>query len=217
MRPTSSMSMRSRRDEVWEMKRQRWLSKQKGGAGGHAGRQPSMSLDLRAVAAAPQRNSPPSPLSKLVAEGYPSTAQGKATMQQPYGDRPPSGSLGHGGAAPSRTPQRAYSQPMLGQPAQRQSHGQQFQQQQQPAYADHHLAGGGNFRGHAGAQAGAIGGPQRGQTGSLQAGFNPQAASAGGARGGGFQASCGAGAGPAYHGRGAYGRPPGGGSSLVLG
>lgn len=55
-RPASDSSTRSRRNEVWELKRQRWLEKQ--GKGGHGAERPRSN----------------SPLSKLVAAGYPPTS-----------------------------------------------------------------------------------------------------------------------------------------------
>eukprot|EP00933_Yihiella_yeosuensis_P041669 TRINITY_DN3605_c0_g6_i1.p1 TRINITY_DN3605_c0_g6~~TRINITY_DN3605_c0_g6_i1.p1 ORF type:complete len:340 (-),score=55.34 TRINITY_DN3605_c0_g6_i1:105-1124(-) len=116
-RPSSGTSTRSRRDEVWEMKRQRFLSKQKGGGGyGGGGRPPQ--LGNLSQATAPPQAAPGSPLSKLVAEGYPTAPQNQASAHQPYGDRPSSGSMG--GLKPSS----------------RGSHGQQ------PAYGHGQLGGG---------------------------------------------------------------------------
>lgn len=83
--PSPTNSVRSRRDQVWEMKRQRFLSKQ--ASGGHTdiqsgarSRPPPMSSDIfggapssmfgAAPAPAPAP-APSSPLSKLVQQGYP--------------------------------------------------------------------------------------------------------------------------------------------------
>lgn len=102
-RPGSGASTRSRRDEVWEMKRQRWLAKQSVGSSesGQRGRPPQLRDPGGSQAALPP--APKSPLSRLVAEGYP-TADSQVTSQQPYGDKPasrgsgtPSGGMRHGG------------------------------------------------------------------------------------------------------------------------
>lgn len=86
------------------MKRQRWLAKTRGGAGypgGPDGRrvqqhQPAQAQYLQQAA----QKAPGSPLSRLVAEGYPRTAQPAASAHQPYGerDRPPSGQAAPWGA-----------------------------------------------------------------------------------------------------------------------
>jgi len=94
MRPTSGASTRSRRDEVWELKRQRFMEKQRGGGSSfHSGGRPQPLSDFQ-TAAMPA--APKSPLSKLVAEGYPLGSQAPASAHQPYGDRPSSGA-GMGG------------------------------------------------------------------------------------------------------------------------
>eukprot|EP00747_Dinoflagellata_sp_TGD_P066815 gnl/TRDRNA2_/TRDRNA2_154990_c0_seq4.p1 gnl/TRDRNA2_/TRDRNA2_154990_c0~~gnl/TRDRNA2_/TRDRNA2_154990_c0_seq4.p1 ORF type:complete len:352 (-),score=67.94 gnl/TRDRNA2_/TRDRNA2_154990_c0_seq4:81-1136(-) len=67
MRPSSGSSCRSRRDEVWEMKRQRWLAKQGGGGGKPV---PPPIYTGQGPSAAPSQ-APGSPLSRLVAGGYP--------------------------------------------------------------------------------------------------------------------------------------------------
>lgn len=105
MRPNSGCSTRSRRDEVWDMKRKRWLARQKNGGyngdavnGGGARRPPAMSIQPDApprAAADVRAGAPGSPLSRLVAGGYPET-QASATTHQPYGDRPPSSGGGAG-------------------------------------------------------------------------------------------------------------------------
>eukprot|EP00929_Paragymnodinium_shiwhaense_P056155 TRINITY_DN2810_c2_g1_i1.p1 TRINITY_DN2810_c2_g1~~TRINITY_DN2810_c2_g1_i1.p1 ORF type:complete len:365 (+),score=72.70 TRINITY_DN2810_c2_g1_i1:117-1211(+) len=97
MRPSSGSSTRSRRDEVWEMKRKRWMSKQRNGgyngdaAANGAKRPPVAPLSLEAPRAAEPQGAPGSPLSRLVASGYPATDQRTATTHQPYGERPSSG------------------------------------------------------------------------------------------------------------------------------
>ncbi|CAE7880354.1 abn-ts, partial [Symbiodinium microadriaticum] len=79
----------SRRDEVWERKRQAFLSRQNGD-GASAVSRPSM------ASAAPRSQARPSPLggadealSRLVREGYPETVgaapQGTPTTRQMYG------------------------------------------------------------------------------------------------------------------------------------
>eukprot|EP00442_Polarella_glacialis_P047055 CAMPEP_0115163908 /NCGR_PEP_ID=MMETSP0227-20121206/72755_1 /TAXON_ID=89957 /ORGANISM="Polarella glacialis, Strain CCMP 1383" /LENGTH=352 /DNA_ID=CAMNT_0002576235 /DNA_START=93 /DNA_END=1149 /DNA_ORIENTATION=+ len=92
MRPSSGASTRSRRDEVWETKRQRWLHRQGGGGGGGGGGyRPSQLSDLGGHSSA-MPGAPKSPLSKLMQEGYPRGAPTAVTAHQPYGDRPSSGS-----------------------------------------------------------------------------------------------------------------------------
>lgn len=96
-RPSSGSSTRSRRDEVWEMKRQRFLAKQ--GKSGYAGsdarsRPPALGQEMHEPAAYHQA-APPSPLSQLVSRGYAhgsGAGQQPASLHQPYGDRPSSGS-----------------------------------------------------------------------------------------------------------------------------
>mmetsp|Transcript_16791 Transcript_16791/g.29462 ORF Transcript_16791/g.29462 Transcript_16791/m.29462 type:complete len:312 (+) Transcript_16791:47-982(+) len=90
MRPTSGASIRSRRDEVWELKRQRFVERQRGGGGAaNNGHRPQPLSDLQTVAAV--HSAPKSPLSKLVAEGYPLGGQASVSAHQPYGERPLSG------------------------------------------------------------------------------------------------------------------------------
>jgi len=69
------------------------MERQRNGGGGNRQRGPG-SIDLSSCNAAPP--APKSPLSKLVAEGYPHGQQASATAHQPYGERPSSGS-GPGG------------------------------------------------------------------------------------------------------------------------
>lgn len=103
MRPSSGSSTRSRRDQVWEEKRQRWIARQGRGYGGGGGggpsqgqrqRPPQLSEPPMHVAAAPAPVAPKSPLSRLVSEGYDRGAQQPASAHHPYGERPSSGSCG---------------------------------------------------------------------------------------------------------------------------
>jgi len=94
----SASSTRSRRDEVWEMKRQRWLARKRGEqAGQTASSQPvqqrhtAMSYDLPGHGAGGPPGSPSS-LSRLMEQGYPTTTQSPSTSHNPYGERPASGS-----------------------------------------------------------------------------------------------------------------------------
>uniref|UniRef100_A0A7S4QXJ7 Uncharacterized protein n=1 Tax=Alexandrium monilatum TaxID=311494 RepID=A0A7S4QXJ7_9DINO len=113
MRPSSNSSTRSRRDEVWEMKRQRWLARQRSGdgvGGAHLACPPTHLSDLSAL---PREagQAPKSPLSRLVAEGYPPTASQVTSAHHPYGDRPPSdpSMLGMQSGKPSSRGSRASS------------------------------------------------------------------------------------------------------------
>eukprot|EP00405_Crypthecodinium_cohnii_P009815 CAMPEP_0206443918 /NCGR_PEP_ID=MMETSP0324_2-20121206/14632_1 /ASSEMBLY_ACC=CAM_ASM_000836 /TAXON_ID=2866 /ORGANISM="Crypthecodinium cohnii, Strain Seligo" /LENGTH=397 /DNA_ID=CAMNT_0053911901 /DNA_START=60 /DNA_END=1254 /DNA_ORIENTATION=+ len=78
-RPGSGTSTRSRRDEVWEMKRQRWLAKQKGYPGSQSGQSGSMARGrppaLQEFSGGTSGNREASPLSRFVAEGYPNRQQ----------------------------------------------------------------------------------------------------------------------------------------------
>mmetsp|Transcript_74327 Transcript_74327/g.214848 ORF Transcript_74327/g.214848 Transcript_74327/m.214848 type:complete len:347 (+) Transcript_74327:27-1067(+) len=102
-RPSSGVSTRSRRDEVWEMKRQRFLARQ--GRGGGTSSAPGLGAGERqrppplgaAVGPGMPPPAPKSPLSRLVAEGYPQ-AQPPASTHMPYGERP--SSRGAGARAP---------------------------------------------------------------------------------------------------------------------
>lgn len=87
-RPSSGASTRSRRDEVWEIKRQRWLAKQRGGSGSSAPQQrrPPQLADMSGHSALIPP-APKSPLSRLVAEGYPHSQQ-QVSTHQPYGEKP---------------------------------------------------------------------------------------------------------------------------------
>lgn len=71
------------------MKRQRWLAKQRGGD--NVGRGPP-SLQLNELGSLQHREppAPKSPLSRLVAEGYPQTSSEPSSAHQPYADRAPS-------------------------------------------------------------------------------------------------------------------------------
>jgi len=105
-RPVSGSSTRSRRDEVWEMKRQRFIARKQGemvGAG-PVGRPRPAVLGQEALQAAPVSHSaapaqaaPASPLSQLVARGgYQQPQQPAGSVRQPYGERPSSGSAAVG-------------------------------------------------------------------------------------------------------------------------
>lgn len=89
------MSTRSRRDEVWETKRARWLAKQRGG-GGDAGGYSGAAARGRPAPLSHMPNGgrgeggPKSPLSRLVQEGYPETSAPPVSTHQPYGERPSS-------------------------------------------------------------------------------------------------------------------------------
>eukprot|EP00927_Polykrikos_kofoidii_P005391 TRINITY_DN12135_c0_g1_i1.p1 TRINITY_DN12135_c0_g1~~TRINITY_DN12135_c0_g1_i1.p1 ORF type:complete len:400 (+),score=69.28 TRINITY_DN12135_c0_g1_i1:285-1484(+) len=88
-RPSSGSSNRSRRDEVWEMKRQRFFARQAAG-----GCSPSGSSAGYVSAPTSGQRREPSPLSRLVAGGYPVTSEPTASTHQPYGERPSSGGAG---------------------------------------------------------------------------------------------------------------------------
>ncbi|CAK0888518.1 unnamed protein product [Prorocentrum cordatum] len=104
MRPLSGGSCRSRRDEVWEQKKQRFLAKQRAGGGGGpvGGGVPRASppLHLGDHAGQARQPAPKSPLSRMVEEGY-SAAQQPASVQKPYGSsQQSSGSRGARGTEP---------------------------------------------------------------------------------------------------------------------
>jgi len=98
------------------MKRQRFMARQSGGsaqgAGGGRSRPPALGQDFAQPAfAAPA--APSSPLSQLVARGYPQEEQ-RGSAHQPYGERPSSGSNQARGPNPgsrgSQQGQQAYGQ-----------------------------------------------------------------------------------------------------------
>mmetsp|Transcript_26598 Transcript_26598/g.58397 ORF Transcript_26598/g.58397 Transcript_26598/m.58397 type:complete len:325 (-) Transcript_26598:150-1124(-) len=127
MRPASGGSTRSRRDEVWEIKRQRWLARQHSAGNASCG-----DYGARGDRAVPLFGDPPrcadeaapsSPLSRLVARGYPASEQ-IATAHQPYGERPssrhqqasPHGSMGSaGGSRSSSVPTGGFHSGVAGQ------------------------------------------------------------------------------------------------------
>lgn len=91
-----------RRDEVWEMKRQRFLNRQGSGASGCEPAKPGNRcqpppISTSAVGGAVEERLPTSPLSQLVREGYPSTA---APQTPPNRQRHGLGSFG-GGCPPT--------------------------------------------------------------------------------------------------------------------
>mmetsp|Transcript_54674 Transcript_54674/g.127497 ORF Transcript_54674/g.127497 Transcript_54674/m.127497 type:complete len:430 (+) Transcript_54674:81-1370(+) len=94
--------MASRRDEVWERKRQAFLSRQNGD-GASAISRPSMASGARSQArpnplTGHEERRAPSPLSRLVKEGYPETVgsapQGTPTTRQMYGMQAYAGQAG---------------------------------------------------------------------------------------------------------------------------
>lgn len=98
------------------MKRQRWLARQRSGEGVNSGH-----------AQLGRGQSPPrerSPLSRLMAEGYPTNSSDMSNAQQPYGDRPPSDPLflgkpssqgSRGSSRPSRTSSTGFDSRVAGQ------------------------------------------------------------------------------------------------------
>lgn len=98
-RPNSTSSVKSRRDEVWEMKRQRFLWRQSGQGASPSGgqRPPRLSDDGFHQAGGDVGNPPGSPLSRLLAGGYPEG-------QQPSSYTPCSQSSGSRPGAASGTP-----------------------------------------------------------------------------------------------------------------
>lgn len=94
------------------MKRQRFLARQRagqafphqGGDGAGAGGRPRpdpQQPEAFGGGQPPRSGAPGSPLSQLVARGYPATAQEPVTAHHPYGDRPSSGSAGWAPQHPS--------------------------------------------------------------------------------------------------------------------
>jgi len=69
------------------MKRQRWLARQRGGDAGAGHGPPHLQMgDIMAPGGEP--HAPKSPLSRLVAEGYPETSSHPSSAQRLYGERP---------------------------------------------------------------------------------------------------------------------------------
>lgn len=97
-RPSSGSSARSRRDEVWEMKRQRFIAKKQAEANGGYVRQQA---PVHCAPQFPNSQPPDSPdsLSQLVKGSYNmrEQPQQQASLHHPYGERPSSGSRGSQG------------------------------------------------------------------------------------------------------------------------